>query len=159
MKLSCGGFISQKYSGKYWVFISLLHLSKKNNGYFKVWENTHIESLSRLNLNEGVSINRGCILHCGGGISIGKNTLIGPNVIIYSQTHNFRNKDVLIKNQGYKRTEVVIGENTWIGAGCIILPGVNIADNVVIAAGSLVSTNIPNNRVFLNKRTVSELIY
>lgn len=85
-------------------------------------------------------------VHCelNGEISIGQNVLMGPEVIIYTQNHEFSNKDVLIQNQGYRETAPVeIGDDVWIGRRVIILPGVHIGTGAVIGAGAVVAKDIP----------------
>ena len=85
-----------------------------------------------------------CIISNGAGISIGKNTLIGYNVeILDSDFHeiNPRNR----KSGNPKSAKVLIGNNVWIGSNSKILKGVNIGDNSIIAAGSIVTKSIPAN--------------
>jgi acetyltransferase-like isoleucine patch superfamily enzyme len=82
-----------------------------------------------------------------GGISIGKDVIMGPNVQIFSENHNFSDLDLTIKEQGVTKTPVVIGDNCWIGAGVTILAGVHIGDGCVIAASSVVSKSIPPNSI------------
>lgn len=110
-----------------------------------IWENTHIDYPSRLIVGNHVSINRNCVLNASGSIKIGNDVLIGPNVIIYSQNHNYKKKDIPIRLQGYTRKEVVIGDNVWIGANTIILPGVTIGRNSIVGANSLVNKDVPEN--------------
>ncbi|WP_140287112.1 acyltransferase, partial [Vibrio parahaemolyticus] len=73
------------------------------------------------------------------GVIIGDNVLIGPNVIIYSQNHKYKNKKLIIREQGYEKAPVYIEDDSWIAASCIILPGVKIAQGSVVAAGSVVT--------------------
>ena len=77
-------------------------------------------------------------------ITIGNNVLIGPNVVISSATHNIdyriRNKDNHMDIGG---APVVIEDNVWIGANVTVMPGVTIGKHSVIAAGSVVTTDIP----------------
>lgn len=72
-------------------------------------------------------------------IFIGKNTLIGPNCFIVSENHGFRDKTQLIKNQAGIGMPIIIGEDVWIGTYCIILPGSQILNGVVLGAQSLVN--------------------
>lgn len=79
-----------------------------------------------------------------GEITIGKHVLMGPEVVIYTQNHEFLNGDMLIQNQGYRTVEpVIIGDDVWIGRRVIILPGVTIGTGAVIGAGSVVAKSIP----------------
>ncbi len=82
-----------------------------------------------------------------GGILIGNDVIMGPQVRIFSENHNYGNPEELIRNQGQTRKGVVIGNNCWIGAGVTILDGSEIGDGCVIAAGAVVSGSIPANAV------------
>ncbi|TKG10169.1 acyltransferase [Vibrio sp. F13] len=105
----------------------------------KIWDNIQIDTPSKLTIGENSSINRGGIINCGGGVEIGDNVLIGPNVTIYSQNHNYKNREEIITHQGYDKSPVIIESDSWIAASCIILPGVKIAEGTVVAAGSVVT--------------------
>lgn len=78
------------------------------------------------------------------GIYIGDNILIGPGVKIISSNHSldFDRKSIECR-------PIVIGSNVWIGANSIILPGVNIQDNCVIAAGSVVTKTFVGESLLL----------
>lgn len=74
-------------------------------------------------------------------IFVGDDTLIGPNVTISTTGHPV---DPELRRDLYQFSlPVHIGRNCWIGAGVIILPGVSIGDNTVVAAGSVVSRDLP----------------
>lgn len=78
-------------------------------------------------------------------VKIGKNVQIAPNVSIYTAGHPVHPDT---RNTGYEYgMPVSIGDNVWIGGSAVILPGVTIGNNAVIGAGSVVSKNIPDNRV------------
>ncbi|KJG55521.1 galactoside O-acetyltransferase [Photobacterium kishitanii] len=78
-------------------------------------------------------------------IYIGNNVMIGPNVTIATAGHPI---DPLLRQQVTQfNIPVTIGNNVWIGANSVILPGVSIGDNTVIGAGSIVTKNIPSNMV------------
>ena len=79
-----------------------------------------------------------------GDISIGDNVIFGPGVKIFSENHSFKLFEKVFRLQEEIRNKVVIGNNVWIGSNSIILPGVTIEDNAVIAAGSVVNKNINN---------------
>lgn len=82
-----------------------------------------------------------------GGIRIGNDVIMGPQVKIFSENHNYDDLNELIRHQGQTRKGVVIGNNCWIGAGVTILDGSEIGDGCVIAAGAVVSGSIPPNSV------------
>lgn len=125
----------------------------------KVWDYVQIDSPSKLEIGNNVSINRGCIINAGGGVKIGNDVLIGPNVIIYSQNHRFSDKTSKIVDQGYDLKAVSIGNNVWIAANVIILPGVSIGDNCVIAAGTIITKSILNEKIVKNKLSTKSINY
>ena len=116
-----------------------------NNGLeVYIWDNVHIDKPSLLKIKNNVSINRGSVIHAGGGVSIGDDVLIGPGVIIYSQNHEFETGG-LVRDQGYSLKPVFIDSNVWIAANAIILPGVSIGSGSVVAAGSVVTKDVESN--------------
>jgi len=109
-----------------------------------------------VNIESGASFGRGDQIYLGnesdlgidcklnGEVHIGNNSFMGPEVMIYSQNHAFSRTDLPIMHQGsQKMLPVFIGNDVWIGARVIILPGVHIGDHSVIGAGSIVARDIP----------------
>lgn len=78
-------------------------------------------------------------------IFVGDNVLFGPNVTVTAGTHPIHPK--LRSQQAQYNVPIHIGDNAWIGAGAVILPGVHIGENTVIGAGSVVTNDIPANVV------------
>jgi acetyltransferase-like isoleucine patch superfamily enzyme len=97
-------------------------------------------------IGNNVGINSSCYIGGQGGVSIGDDVIIGPDVKIFSENHNYI-ADALIRKQGVTRKETKIEENCWVGAGVIILCGVIIHSGCVIAAGSVVTHDIPANSI------------
>ncbi|OAT39235.1 sugar O-acetyltransferase [Proteus myxofaciens] len=84
------------------------------------------------------------ILDCA-PVKIGHNVMCAPNVSILTATHPI---DPDIRNSEFEYAlPITIGNNVWLGASCMILPGVIIGDNCVIGAGSVVTKSIPANSV------------
>ncbi|GAB6154999.1 hypothetical protein JCM17380_37500 [Desulfosporosinus burensis] len=77
-------------------------------------------------------------------VRIGNNCMIGPNVGIYTTGHSIEPKD---RNKSGYAIPIVIGNDVWIGGSCVILAGVTIGDNSIIAAGSIVTKNVPSNSI------------
>ena len=113
-----------------------------------IWDFVHIDAPSNLTLGRNTSINRGCVLNCCGEIEIGDDVLIGPNVTIYSQNHNYVEKSKLINSQGYMKAKVIIRNDVWIASSVVILPGVIIAQGSVIAAGAVVTKNTDKYSIY-----------
>ena len=80
---------------------------------------------------------------CSGYIEIGNNVMISPRVSIYAENHIYDDPDRLLKDQGVKIEQVIIEDDCWIAANSIILAGVTIGKGSVIAAGSVVTKDIP----------------
>ncbi|MDO4248572.1 MAG: sugar O-acetyltransferase [Neisseria sp.] len=84
--------------------------------------------------------NFNCTILDAGGVKIGNNVLLAPNVGLYTVGHPL---DAGLRNQAWEDAKpITIGNNVWIGAHSIILGGVSIGDDCVIAAGSLVTKDI-----------------
>ena len=80
-----------------------------------------------------------------GHVRIGDNCMIAPNVSLFTVGHPLHPQ---ARNSGYEcGRDITIGDNVWIGGGAILLPGVTVGSNVVIAAGSVVSRDLPDNVV------------
>jgi len=78
-----------------------------------------------------------------GPVSIGNNVNIAQGVVITALNHNFSEEGKRIDEQGVSLQPITIADDVWIGANVVILPGVSIGEHCVIAAGAVVSRNIP----------------
>jgi virginiamycin A acetyltransferase len=96
--------------------------------------------LGDLVVGAGSVINSGCVLYTGNGVVIGRGVLVAANCTFAPVSHEYTSRDVPIAKQGFKpsRGGIRVGEDVWIGAGCVILDGAVIGDGCVIAAGSVV---------------------
>ena len=83
-----------------------------------------------------------CYIQARNGIIIGKNLRMGPGVGLISANHDINNYDSWPENR-----PIQISDNVWIGMNSVILPGVHIGENVVIAANSVVNKDIPANSI------------
>ena len=80
---------------------------------------------------------------CSGKITIGNNVMLAPRVSIYAENHVFDHPEILIRDQGVEKKEVIIEDDCWIAANSILLAGVTIGKGSVVAAGSVVTENVP----------------
>lgn len=96
-----------------------------------------------ISIGKGVFINHACSMLDLGGIEIHDDVMIGPRVNITSENHPVAPADRKTLVPG----KVVIKKNAWIGAGATILPGVTIGEHSVVAAGAVVTQDIPDNIV------------
>jgi len=96
-----------------------------------------------IQLGEGVFINYNCVFLDGGYIRIGRHTLIGPCCQLYTPQHPI--DPVERREEKEYAHPITIGEDCWLGGGVIVCPGVTIGDRCIVAAGSVVTKDIPSD--------------
>lgn len=107
-----------------------------------------------VNIEKGASFSAKASLgdHSGFGMNarihgacvIGDNVMMGSDVIVLARNHSFERTDIPMIYQGFEEDRpVVMGNDIWIGDRAIILPGVHIGDGSIIAAGAVVSHDVP----------------
>jgi len=82
-----------------------------------------------------------------GPVTIGNHVNLAQGITVTALNHNFIDTTLRIDEQGISTNPVVIGDDVWIGANAVILPGVTIGRHVVIAAGAVVTKDVPDNCV------------
>ena len=81
----------------------------------------------------------------GGEVTIGDNVMMGPEVIVWTRNHAFSRTDIPMTEQGFTEERPVrIGNDVWIGARVIFLPGVSVGRGSIVGAGSIVTRDVPN---------------
>lgn len=96
-----------------------------------------------IHLGKDIFINAHCYIMDGADITIGNNVFIGPYTGLYTSTHPL---DYKRRNAGLEKAlPIKIGNNCWFGANVSVMPGVTIGNGCVIAAGSVVTKDIPDN--------------
>jgi acetyltransferase-like isoleucine patch superfamily enzyme len=93
-----------------------------------------------LRIRRNSYINSGCVLYTGNGIQIGENVLIAANCTLAPVNHEFRRRSMKIVEQGFQpsRGGIVIEDDVWVGAGCVLLDGCRLGKGCVIGANSTV---------------------
>ena len=109
-------------------------------------ENVNVERHARfgrgvtLGDRSGIGINASL----GEQTHIGSDVMMGPDCVIYTRNHRFDRLDIPMREQGYGPVEPVeIGDDCWIGGRVTILPGVHVGNGAVIAAGAVVTKDVP----------------
>lgn len=96
-----------------------------------------------ITIGRNVFINHGCSFLDLGGITIEDDVLIGPNVQLITENHPIKPSE----RKALDLKSILIKKNVWIGAGAIVLPGVTVGENSVVAAGAVVTKDVPANTV------------
>lgn len=78
-----------------------------------------------------------------GPVTIGSHVNLAQGITITALNHNFEDKSQRIDAQGVSTSPVIIGDDIWIGANAVVLPGVSIGNHSVVAAGAVVTKNVP----------------
>ncbi len=117
----------------------------------KVGKNAYIEPPFRCDYGSNIEIgddfyaNYNCIVLDVAKVTIGNNVMLAPNVAIYTAGHPIHPDS---RKSGYEYgIPITIGNNVWIGGNVVVNPGVNIGNNAVIGAGSVVTRDIPDNAI------------
>lgn len=103
-------------------------------------------------IEDNVSINRNTVIVAKQMVLVGEGSSIGPNVCIYDHNHKI-DKNGFYKDE-FVTSPIKIGRNVWIAANCTILKGSNIGDNSIIGAGCVVSGEIPSNTLVKSDRSL-----
>jgi acetyltransferase-like isoleucine patch superfamily enzyme len=115
--------------------------------YYMTSLNTYFPT-SKIKIGDDCFLN-GTLIHARKSVTIGNNCLFGPGVVILDNNSHNTSIDPVIRRTGeIEEDPVVIGNNVWIGMYSIIMKGVNIGDNAIIAARSVVTSNVPTNQAF-----------
>jgi acetyltransferase-like isoleucine patch superfamily enzyme len=135
-----------------------LHIGANTRMYIqKNWEfgrdieiATHCAIFSResprcgsLKIGNGTHIGDSTIIDVADDVRIGKEVALGPNCVIYSHDHDYASQAFAAWKGPLKAAPVCIEDGAWIGSGVTILPGVIIGERAVIAAGAVVTKNVP----------------
>jgi acetyltransferase-like isoleucine patch superfamily enzyme len=103
----------------------------------------YINCGKHITIGKNVFINFDCTFLALGGITIQDDVLIGPKVSLITENHPLNPEE----RKGLIAKPIMIKKNVWIGANATILPGVTIGENAVVAAGAVVSKDVPDNTV------------
>ena len=111
------------------------------------FENFHVSS-GKLILHDGVFVNNSCSFNCMERIEVGNGTMMGEGVRFYDHDHVYTAEK--IEKWQWTTAPIKVGKDCWIGSNVTILKGVTIGDNTIIGAGCIVRKDIPANSVVYN---------
>lgn len=96
-------------------------------------------------IGENSYVNSGCVIYTGNGVTIGNNVAIAANCVFAPVDHEFRERGRLIREQRFRPSKggILVEDDVWIGAGCVLLDGAILRQGCVIGAMSLVRGEVP----------------
>ena len=102
-----------------------------------------IDAAEHISIGNNSAILNKCVIAGQGGLTIGNDVMVGFESIILTYTHRSDDLVIPIRKQGFTAAPVVIGNDVWIGTRVIILQGVTIGDGAIIGAGAVVTKDVP----------------
>lgn len=114
-------------------------IGKQVDRSFRMFPPFYTDFGKNITIGKDVFINSGCHFQDQGGIEIGDGALIGHNVVLATINHDLNPKE----NRKNHYAAIKIGAHVWIGSNATILPGVTIGDYAVVAAGAVVTRDVP----------------
>ena len=110
---------------------------------FRVFPPFYTDFGKNITIGKNVFINACCHFQDHGGVTIGDGCLIGHNVVFATLNHGLKPEDRV----SMIPAPIVLGRNVWVGSNSTILAGVTIGDNAVVAAGAVVTKDVPDNAI------------
>jgi len=146
VRLFLNRFYHQKGRGviiRHWVRMDVVPFN-----HFSIGNNSTIEDFSTINNGVGnVEIGENSLIGLGnviiGPVKIGNNVILAQNIVASGLNHNYTDIEQPIHKQGVSVAPIVIGDDCWIGANTVITAGVTIGKHSVVAAGAVVTKDIP----------------
>lgn len=131
-------------------FVSYSHVQevrKINRGDgVRIAPNASFRNGERISIGAGSHIGEGCVIWAGnshGRISFGRYCLLAPNVTVTASNYHVVQGTTPIMDQPKDERDIVVGNDVWLGANVVVLAGVRIGDGAVVAAGAVVTKDIP----------------
>ncbi len=131
---------------------------------FYIGDESTIEDFATINngvgdiyIGDRTRIGLGCTLI--GPVRIGNDVRLAQNVVMSGLNHKYEDISLPISQQGVTTTNIVVEDEVWVGANCVVLPGVTIKKHAVVAAGSVVRRNVPAYSVVAGNPAVVKKMY
>lgn len=149
-----GGFFSLGFlkasasSFAYYIHEQVIWRNKiKHKGSYRIHARASIRNAQNIYLGENVRITMDCCIWAGdeGCINFGDNVLVGPGVKMFASNHGTKLCETPMVFQERVEKNISIGNNVWIGANSLVVAGVTIHDGAIVAAGSVVTKDVPEN--------------
>ncbi len=153
---SCAGHSGNRYLlAQASLFVVSPRAEAELTANLRIGRKTEISSFVKIKAGDGpmtigerCSIGSGCFLSSdAGGVEIGNFCMIGANTAIIGNDYKYDRLDVPVTSQEKTSKGIKIGNDVWLGAGCVITDGVSIGEHCIVAPNSLVTHSIPERSV------------
>ena len=101
----------------------------------------------RLTLGRYIYIGPNCVINAQGDVSLGDGTILGPEVVILSSSHDYKQGSLLPYDVYDSQRPVEIGRGVWLGYRAMVCPGVRIGDGAVVGMGAVVTRDVASGEV------------
>ena len=120
-----------------------------HKGSYRIHARASIRNAHNIVLGENVRITMDCCIWAGdtGKITFGDHVLVGPGVKMFASNHGTKLSEIPMVYQNRSEKDICIGSDVWIGANSLVVAGVTIHDGAIVAAGSVVTKDVPANAV------------
>lgn len=126
----------------------LKFLFEKMGDKVNIASNVRFGRGSKISIGDRSGIGQDSLLVAMESINIGCDVMIGPQVMMLTGGHAYDHPELSLINHNSICNPIKIGDDVWIGARVIILPGVEISNRVIVGAGSVVTKNLPANGIY-----------
>lgn len=128
-------------------------LNIENSASLRNFIHIFVGKKASLEIGKNFFMNNFCSINCLEKISIGNNTLFGENVKLYDHNHHYENvPNFKIYPNQFNTGPIMIGNNCWLGSNVTVLKGVTIGDNSIIGAGCVIYKDVPANTILMNRQ-------
>lgn len=127
--------------GFFFRYLTARLLFKRVASFCWIYPGARLTHVYGLSVGRNFNINTGAHIDARGGVTIGDHVAIGPNAVIVSSNHTWKDPQRPFLLQGHTPGPVHIGDQVWIGANATVLAGVTIADRTIVAAGAVVTSD------------------
>lgn len=103
----------------------------------------YVDNLENLHMGNYVFLNDKMRINSMSTVKIGNNVIFGPEVILWSTDHNYKNAEFIPYDYNLVNAGIEIGDNVWVGGRSTILPGVKISEGAIVGMGSVVTKDVP----------------
>jgi acetyltransferase-like isoleucine patch superfamily enzyme len=142
-------------SNQFIIYPKVKKISLGNNLNFRNYIHIIVQNNAELVIENNVFLNNFCSINCLEKIEIGENTLFGENVKLYDHNHAYQTEpNFTISHSDFNTSPIKIGKNCWLGSNVTILKGVTIGDNSIIGAGCVIYKDIPTNSVIVHQQNL-----